>query len=130
MRICHRAIRPTTVRAVGLAAILGGSGVLHFTTPAGFVSIVPASLPNPELLVAVSGAAELGCAVLLANSNTRAVGGLASAALLVAVFPAKISMALRSGKKSPRFRAIAWARLPLQIPLVLWALRIARESRG
>jgi hypothetical protein len=38
-------------------------------------------------------------------------------------------MALRSGRRPPWYRLIAWGRLPLQIPLVLWALRVGREGR-
>jgi hypothetical protein len=30
--------------------------------------------------------------------------------------------------KSPKVRAIAYGRLPLQVPLVLWALRVRRGA--
>jgi uncharacterized membrane protein len=44
------------------------------------------------------------------------------------VFPANVSMALHWNRKDPLYRAIGWGRLPLQVPLVLWALRIARSA--
>ncbi|TKV61384.1 hypothetical protein FDO65_07290 [Nakamurella flava] len=115
-----------------LAALLGGAGVLHFVAPRPFIGIVPRSLPRPEALVALSGAAEIGCAALLAVPQTRRVGGWASAALFVGVYPANVSMALRSTARGSRrpvwYRVVAWARLPLQAPLVLAAVRVARRA--
>ena len=109
-----------------LIVLLTSSGVLHFVRPAPFVATVPRSLPHPEELVAISGAAELLCAGLLAHPSARRFGGPASAALFAAVFPANVSMALRSGSRPWWFRVIAWARLPVQIPLIVGALRVSR----
>ena len=50
----------------------------------------------------------------------------AAAALFVAVFPANVQMALDWSDRSPVEQAVAYARLPLQIPLIWWALRVAR----
>lgn len=113
-----------------LIAILSTSGVLHFLRPGPFIAIVPRSLPRRAELVAISGAAELACAGMLAHRATRAWGGPITAALFAAVFPANVSMALRSGARPPWYRAALWLRLPLQVPLVLWALRVGRESTG
>jgi uncharacterized membrane protein len=44
------------------------------------------------------------------------------------VFPANVSMALRARKASPLYRVLAWARLPLQIPLVKWAWQSGRQT--
>ena len=115
----------TRTTALALAALLTTTGVLHFTAPRPFVSIVPRSLPRPELLVAASGVAELVCAIALAVPRTRRVGGWLSAATFVAVFPANVSMALRSGRKPAWYRAAAWARLPLQLPLIVGAVQVA-----
>ena len=65
-----------------LIALLTTSGVLHFLRPAPFVSIVPRRLPHKAGLVAVSGAAELGCAAMLAHPASRRLGGPASALLV------------------------------------------------
>jgi uncharacterized membrane protein len=56
---------------------------------------------------------------------------LASAALLVLVFPGNVqhaASALRSSRASRGYRAATLVRLPLQAPLVAWALRVAREA--
>ena len=111
-----------------LIVLLTSSGTLHFLRPAPFVAIVPRSLPHADELVAISGAAELVCAGLLAYPPARRIGGPASAALFAAVFPANVSMALRSGSRPWWFRVIAWARLPLQVPLIVGALRVGRGA--
>ena len=118
--------RRPPARTAFLIALLGGSGLLHFLRPAPFVAIVPKVLPRPRELVYASGVVELVGAGLMAGSKTRSVGGQLSAALLVAVFPANVSMALRSRNGSLAYRAVAWARLPLQIPLVKWAWEAGR----
>src|SRR3954466_14394781 len=79
-----------------LVTILTTSGVLHFLKPGPFVSIVPKMLPRRKELVAISGAAELAWALLLAVPRTGRVGGPMTAALFAAVLPANVSMALRS----------------------------------
>ncbi len=104
-----------------LITLFAGSGVLHFLRPRPFVSIVPKMLPRKEEPVAVSGAVELASAALLAVPRSRRIGGLLSAGLLIGVFPANVSMALRSGRRPLWFRITAWARFPLQLPLIKWA---------
>lgn len=116
-----------SVAAWGLALVLLTTGTWHFASPGGFESIVPGFLGAAAFWVAVSGVAELVCAAALAYGPTRSAAGWACAVLFVVVFPANITMAVRSlhGHGSA---LIAWSRLPLQIPLVLWALYIARHA--
>ncbi len=120
---------------VGLCVLMGGSGMLHFVAPAPYRGIVPGPLrAQAALIVALSGVCELVCAILLAVPRTRRLGALATAALLVAVFPANVQMALDSGPAVDLMTsgrtAIAWLRLPLQIPLILWALSIHHANRA
>jgi uncharacterized membrane protein len=113
--------------AAALAALLGGMGVLHFVTPKPFDAIVPRSLPgSPRTWTYLSGVAELAVAAAVAHPRTRRAGGLAAAALFVAVFPANVRMAADWRHASPAKRAIAFGRLPLQAPLVAWAWRVSR----
>jgi uncharacterized membrane protein len=111
--------------AAGLSALLATTGTLHFLVPEPFDSIVPRSLPGtPRAWTYVSGAAELAVAVALAHPRTRRAGAVAAAGLFAAVFPANIKMAVDARRGSPARRAAAYGRLPLQIPLVLWARRV------
>ena len=121
------------VSLLGLTAIVGGSGVLHLVIPAPYRRLVPAPLGQwRSELVALSGIAEIACATLLLLPRTRRLGALATAGLLVAVFPANVQMAFDGGYPGAPFPAnnavAAWLRLPLQVPLVLWALSFRRGA--
>jgi uncharacterized membrane protein len=111
-----------------------GAGVTHFVAPASYERIVPRWAGDARRVVLASGAAEIACAALLSSRRTGRLGACLTATLLVAVFPANVQMALDAGTERQavpdmpvgRFRAIALARLPLQLPLVGWALRVAK----
>jgi uncharacterized membrane protein len=117
----------------GLAALLATSGVVHLVRPQVYEGIVPHVLPHRRALVYASGVAELLCAAGLLVPTTRRPAGLASAALLLAVFPANVQMSVDQGRRSDRKGdtasrasfAASLARLPLQIPLIRTALRAA-----
>jgi uncharacterized membrane protein len=112
--------------AVRLAALLTTTGTLHFAAPKPFDAIVPSSLPgSARFWTYASGVVELGLAGLLAVPRTRRVGGTLAAAFFVAVFPGNVK-AVRV-LRHPALKAVAVARLPLQVPLVTQALS-AREG--
>ena len=113
--------------ALGLAGFLAAMGTLHFLVPGPFDTIVPRALPgSPRTWTYLSGVAELMVAAAVAHPRTRRAGALAAAALFAGVFPANVKMAMDWRHASPAKRAIAYGRLPLQIPLVLWARRVGR----
>jgi uncharacterized membrane protein len=115
--------------AVALAALLVAAGAAHGVRPAPFDAIVPRWLPGPaRRWTLASGVAEVLVGAAVAVPRTRRPGGLAAAALFVAVFPANVQMALDWRDRSAVERAVAWGRLPLQVPLVLWALRVRRGA--
>lgn len=111
-----------------LAGVLGVAGTAHFVIADRYQRTIPPALPYPRQLVYASGVAELLCAGGLALGRTRRIAGWATAALFVAVFPANVQMALDSVGAAPARQLIAWGRLPLQIPLVLWAWQVARTT--
>jgi len=120
-------------RALGLAALIGGAGVLHFVRPELFDAIVPDWMPGSKRSVTlVSGAAEITGALLVALPPTRRIGGWLCFLTLLGVYPANVQSALDGGlaDAAPPFDSalVAWLRLPLQIPLLVWARRVARES--
>lgn len=115
--------------ALLLAALLGAAGTAHMTAPKSFDRIVPRALPgDPRMWTYVSGAAELAVAAAVANPSTRRHGALAAACLFTAVLPANVQMALDWNERPMPQRAAAYARLPLQIPLVRWALGVRRAA--
>jgi uncharacterized membrane protein len=116
----------TTARARALLVLLGGSGVLHLVRPRTYAFLVPPELGPARPWVLGSGVAELGTAALLAVPATRRAGGWAAAALLIGFVPAHLHT-FRVIPKKPVPMAVAAVRLPLQVPLVLAALRVARS---
>ena len=124
------AVLPTRTSLGLLIGMLAGVGTLHFAHPKPFDGLVPGALGNPRLWIYASGAAELTGAALLALPRTRRLGGWWTALLFVAVFPGNVKAALDGGMPSAPppldSAAAAWLRLPLQLPLVAWALRHAR----
>jgi uncharacterized membrane protein len=114
--------------AYGLAALLTAAGIGHFVAPEPFAAIVPDGLGSPTGWVYTSGAIELLCAAGLVPHRTRAASAWVTAALFVAVFPANLTMALDADDRSVAYRALTYARLPLQLPLILWAVAVARRA--
>jgi uncharacterized membrane protein len=109
-----------------LAAILATSGVIHLVRPQTYEPIMPRFVPAHREVILASGVAELVCAAGLLSGRFRRPAGWASAALLLAVFPANLKMASDSTRTSNTgFQAIAIGRLPLQLPLIRTALKAA-----
>lgn len=98
------------------------AGANHFRDPAFYLSAMPSWLPWQRTLIDVSGGAEVlgGVGVLL--PRTRRAAGWGLIALLVAVFPANLNMALRDVQPPGRYveEWLLWARLPVQFILIAW----------
>jgi uncharacterized membrane protein len=119
------------VSRFSLAGFMVVAGSAHFVFPRHYERIVPRILGHQPFWVRASGIAELGCAAMLADRRTAALGGWTTAALFAIVFPANVQMALDSlgNSRSPASSAVlAWIRLPLQIPLIWWAVAVARSD--
>jgi uncharacterized membrane protein len=106
-----------------LALAFTAAGTLHFVRPRMYEEIMPGYLPAHHELVLASGAAEIAGALALLNPRSRRLGGLCLAAVLAAVFPANVHMALHPGRYPGFAAALLWARLPIQPLLIWWALR-------
>jgi uncharacterized membrane protein len=115
--------------APALAGLLVAAGVTHFVLPHFYEAAIPTALPGaPRTWVLVSGGVELACAAAVANRRTRRVGATLTALLFVIVFPANVQMAVDWSHQGPLRAAIAIGRLPVQIPLIYWALRVRRHT--
>lgn len=119
---------------LALAALLLGTGSLHFVAASSYERIVPRVLgpDNARTLVLVSGVAELTAGALLIVPRARRVGAGLAAGVFVVVFPANVQMALDGGIAGAGFPlgspVVAWLRLLLQVPLVWWALTLTRRG--
>ena len=114
-----------------LGAVFVGAGALHFVRPKMYEAIMPPYLPAHRELVLVSGAAEIvgGAAAMSPRWNGFARWWLT--ALLLAVFPANVHMALHPGdrawKRVPPWAL--WARLPFQAGFIAWVWRVTGGRR-
>lgn len=109
-----------------LAAFFLFTGTTHFLFPNVFAGAVPPSLPHRKLLGLLGGAAELASGLGLLLPATRPAARLGLTALLLAVWPANVSMALRP-QDFPAIPVWAlWLRVPLQLPLLWWVWRAGR----
>lgn len=108
------------VALLGIAGffLLGGAG--HFLLAPFFVAIVPAYLPAPQWLVAISGACELAGGLGLLWPPSRRAAGVGLLILTVAVFPANLQMALHPERYALFTPWLLWLRLPLQLVILAW----------
>jgi uncharacterized membrane protein len=110
----------------GIAFIL--AGINHFLNTSFYLRMMPPRIPAHLFLVYLSGVCEilLGFLLLIPKFTRTAAWGLI--ALLVAVFPANIYMALNPNL-FPEFSAAAlYLRLPLQLVLIIWAYWFTRDK--
>ena len=112
----------TAARLV-LAAVFLGAGVLHLMVPGPFARITPAWIPQPALVVALTGIAELLGAAGLTIPRLRVAAGWALAAYAVCVYPANIQHAVNFMTSGA---GLGWAyhgpRLLFQPVIVWWCL--------
>ncbi|WP_329139644.1 hypothetical protein OG552_33990 [Streptomyces sp. NBC_01476] len=115
--------------ALLLAGLLATAGVTHFARPEPYDAIVPGALPgSARAWTRGSGVVELALAAVVAVPATRRSGALLTAGFFTAVFPANVKMAYDWRHRPTPYRAAAYGRLPVQVPLVLWALKVSRSA--
>lgn len=115
--------------APALATLLALAGVAHLVAPDGFNAIVPHLLPgSARFWTFASGAVEIALALGILFPKTRRVTATLTAIYLVIVFPANIQMAIDWASRPASDFVISLLRLPLQIPLIWWALRVRNRA--
>ena len=118
---------PSALARLALGPVFVAAGVLHFTNTQAYVAIMPDALPAHRELVWASGLAEIAGGLAVMHPRTRALGGLWLVAVLVAVFPANVHMALQAERYPDVPEALLWLRLPLQGVLIAWAGSATRQ---
>ena len=114
--------------AHALAGVMALAGAMHFIAPQFYRPMIPEQLGAPDPWVYASGVAEIALAAAVAVPRTRRWGAYAMAGLFVAVFPGNVQMAVDAWEAGGPERALTLARLPLQVPLVIWAVRVGRRA--
>jgi uncharacterized membrane protein len=116
-----------------LAAFFSFTGIMHFVIPKTYEAIVPDYVPmSPQAAVFHSGWAELAGGLAVIPPPTRNLARWWLIALLLAVFPANVHMAVNpeqiKGLDTERIpRWALWARLPLQFVAIVWVWRATAD---
>ena len=119
-----------TALRILLALFFVGAGINHFVRTGFYLRMMPPYVPFHLAMVQITGVAEvaLGIFLLVPAASVAAAWGLI--ALLIAVFPANVQMALHP-ETFPEFSPRAlWFRLPLQGVMIALAHWYTRRNRG
>jgi uncharacterized membrane protein len=115
---------------LGLAVMFFVTASAHFNSMrADLVRMVPAGVPNAELMVTVTGICEVLGAIGLLIPRTRRVAAAALVVMLIAVLPANIHAARSALTLDGAPVTPLWPRIGLQIVFIalLWWAAIRRE---
>jgi uncharacterized membrane protein len=117
-----------------LAVLFVLAGFNHFIDAAFYLRIMPPYLPWPLLLVYLSGFFEIAFGALLLIPRFTPLAAWGLIALLIAVYPANIHMAVHNELFPEHQPLTLWLRLPLQIVLIAicywYTTRVVRRPEG
>ena len=114
---------------VRLALAVAGAGTMHFVAPRAYQRMVPRWVPaEPAAVVTWTGALQLAAGALVLLPPTRRVGAWLALVMMVAAAPVSLHTARAAGPPRDLHSAMAWARIPLQIPLWQLAYNQARKD--
>ena len=113
---------------IGLAAFFINVGVDHFINPDFYLSIMPPAFPLHLEAVYISGIFEIlgGIGVLI--PRFRRFSGWGLVALLIAVYPANIYMAITPEAFPDISISALYFRLALQFLFFYWAYSVTKQS--
>src|SRR6056297_1094638 len=106
-------------------------GIAHFVATDFFTGAMPDYLGYHKELVIISGVFEILGAIGILVPRTRLLAGYGLIALIVAVYPANINMALHPERYSDISELFLYMRLPLQflfVWFVWWAIAPERNE--
>jgi len=104
------------------------AGINHFFNPTFYMRMMPPVLPAPLFLIYLSGVFEIALGILLLISKFTHFAAWGLIALLIAVFPANVYMAMNP-QVFPEFSSTAlYLRLPLQLVLIALMFWFTRKK--
>ncbi|MBC7743540.1 MAG: DoxX family membrane protein [Flavobacterium sp.] len=105
------------------------AGLNHFVNGDFYLKIMPPYLPKPELLIVLSGIAEIICGLALLIKKTRRLGGWLTILLLIAVFPANVQMTINGMDNRNLLYYLSIGRLIVQILLIWWIFVLTKPVK-
>jgi uncharacterized membrane protein len=117
-------IRDLPIGSKILVSIFVLSGIAHLVNPGAFEALIPPVLGNESLWIAGSGIAEIVAALGILAKQKWAPKFTALILLIIWVGNWWYAINVTFNLESSWFLILgSWLRLPLQIPLIQWALR-------
>jgi len=113
---------------LGLAAFFIYTGVDHFVNPDFYLSIMPPAFPLHSEAVYISGFFEVLGGICVLIPRLRKLAGWGLVALLVAVYPANIYMAITPEAFPDLPVALLYVRLPFQFIFLYWAYSVTQPA--
>jgi len=110
------------------AAFMVAAGVNHFANPEFYLRLMPPWLPWHGPLVFWSGVAEMAAGIGVLTPGIRREAGWFAIAVLLAVFPANLWMAVDPSIWPEVPIWARWARLPFQAVLIWWAWVVTQRD--
>ena len=112
----------------GLAAFFINVGVDHFVNPEFYLSIMPPAFPLHLEAVYISGFFEVLGGVGVLIPRLRKIAGWGLVALLVAVYPANIYMAITPEAFPEASVALLYVRLVFRFLFFYWAFSVTKSA--
>ena len=116
-----------------LILFFAGAGVNHFWHSITYVNISPPYIPFPEMMVKLSGIAEIALSILFLFKRTRKAACFLFILMLIAFLPVHIYMIKMNGCVPGKFcigPLMAWLRLPIQFILIYWVWRTYQSNKN
>ena len=104
------------------------AGINHFLSPDFYLKMMPPVLPWHLFLIYLSGFFEIALGVLLLIPKYTHFAAWGLIALLIAVFPANIYMAMNPQLFSEFSPVALYLRLPVQFVLIMWAYWFTKKK--
>ena len=117
-------------RRLPVALFFLAAGAMHFVKPRPYETIVPDALPAHREIVYLSGVAEIAGGLAMLHRRSARLAGWWLIAVLIAVFPANVNMAVNAERFRAIPEALLWVRLPLQALLIAWVWRASAPRRS
>ncbi len=103
------------------------AGLNHFRVPEFYLRLMPPYIPEHQLMILLSGIAELTLGILLLFKRTRKLASWGIIAMLLVFFSVHIYMLQeRHTVFADVSEAILWIRIPLQFILIYWAFWVGK----
>ena len=113
---------------IGLSFFFINVGVDHFINPNFYISIMPPAFPLHAEAVYISGFFEVVGGIGVLIPRLRKIAGWGLLALLVAVYPANIYMALTPGAFPEAPLSLLYLRLLFQFVFFYWAYSVTKPA--